>query len=264
VARRTTTDWDAKTYDRLAAPQEEWAQGVLDRLPIEGDETVLDAGCGSGRVTRHLLKRLPEGRVIGVDGSPSMIETARENLEGYGDRFRAVNSDLLELSPKLLGEEAGVETVDAAFSNATFHWIGDHERLFRALFSVLRPGGQLSAQCGGTGNVEQWVQAVLQASAEEPYAEHLGDFHPWNFVSPEETEERLVAAGFDDVRCWLLELTPYEPPDPRDFVAVVGLAAHHERLPENLREPFVDAVLDELDAPVVDYVRLNILARRRS
>jgi trans-aconitate 2-methyltransferase len=263
VARWTTTDWDAKTYDRLAAPQEEWGQGVLDRLPLDGNETALDAGCGSGRVTRHLLERLPDGRVIGVDGSTSMIETARENLEGYGDRFRAVNSDLLELSPELLREEAGIGSVDAAFSNATFHWITDHDRLFQGLFSVLRPGGQFSAQCGGTGNVEEWVRAVKRASAEEPYAEHLGDFHPWNFVSPEETEERLEAAGFEGVKCWLLELTPYEPPDPRDFVAVVGLAAHHEHLPEELREPFVDAVVAELpEEPKLRYIRLNLDATR--
>ncbi|MGH2954288.1 MAG: class I SAM-dependent methyltransferase [Solirubrobacterales bacterium] len=85
-----SVDWDAKTYDRVADPQEEWGRQVLDRLSIRGDETVLDAGCGSGRVTRLLLERLPEGRVIGVDASPSMIEKARESPELHGEFVDAV------------------------------------------------------------------------------------------------------------------------------------------------------------------------------
>ena len=81
-------DWDAATYDRVADPQEEWGLEVLSRLDLEGDETALDAGCGSGRVTRHLLDRLPRGSVIGVDAAPSMIEVARGALAEYGDRVR--------------------------------------------------------------------------------------------------------------------------------------------------------------------------------
>jgi trans-aconitate 2-methyltransferase len=124
-----TTDWDAKTYDRLAAPQEAWAKDVLARLPLDGGETVLDAGCGSGRVTRLLADRLPGGRVIGVDGSESMIAEAREALASYGDRVSFVHSDLLALS--LPGP------IDAIFSNAVFHWIFDHDTLFLRLREAL-------------------------------------------------------------------------------------------------------------------------------
>lgn len=257
-----TTDWDAKTYDRLAAPQEAWARRVLERLPLEGGETVLDAGCGSGRVTRLLLEKLPDGRVIGVDGSPSMIEVAREAFAD-DDRVSLINSDLLELSPELLREGAGVDSVDAVFSNATFHWIQDHARLFVRLHSVLRPGGRLVAQCGGRGNVEGWIQAINAVAAREPFAEHVDGFEPWNFYEPEETEERLRAAGFERIRCSLEEMPVVIPDDPREFVSVVGLASHHERLPEGLREPFTDAVLDEFAGNVeLRYIRLNIDASR--
>ena len=115
MSARTTTDWDAERYDRLANPQEEWARGVLERLPLDGDETVLDAGCGSGRVTRLLLERLPEGRVIGVDGSTSMVAFAREALAEHTDRVTLINSDLLALTPELLREKSGVAAVDAIF-----------------------------------------------------------------------------------------------------------------------------------------------------
>jgi trans-aconitate 2-methyltransferase len=260
VSLRTTTDWDAKTYDRLAAPQEEWARRVLERFSLDGTETVLDAGCGSGRVTKLLLDRLPHGRVIGVDGSPSMIETARESLAERGNRVRLLNSDLLQLSPDLLEAETGDRSVDVVFSNATFHWIADHDRLFEAIHSVLRPGGRLIAQCGGKGNVVEWVEAVRRAADQEPFAPHIGDFEPWNFAGPDETERRLADAGFQRVRCWLEETPPILPDDPREYVAVVGLAPHRERLPEELRERFIDAVIAELPRPPeLRYIRLNIV-----
>ena len=250
-----TTDWDAARYDRLAAPQEEWARSVLERLPLEGNETVLDAGCGSGRVTKLLLERLPQGRVIAVDGSASMIDAAREALADAGDRVRIVHSDLLDLG---LDRDA-----DAVFSNATFHWIPDHERLFERLFAALRPRGRLAAQCGGEGNVAEWRAAIELAATLPEFARYFeGWTGPWNFAGPEVTEERLKQAGFGRVRCWLEERV-VEPDDPRDFIAVVGLTAHHERLPEELREPFTDAILEELTLPLtLRYVRLNMEAIR--
>jgi trans-aconitate 2-methyltransferase len=258
LSRRTTTDWDAERYDRLAAPQEEWARRVLERLPLDGTETVLDAGCGSGRATKLLLAKLPRGRVIGVDGSPSMIELASETFRG-DERVTLINSDLLALAAELLEEEAGTTSVDAVFSNATFHWIEDHRRLFARLHSVLRPGGRLVAQCGGRGNVARWLRAVRKAAALEPFSEFLRGFEPWSFYGPEETEGKLRAAGFTEVRCWLEEMPLVVPEDPREFLGVMGLASMQERLPEGLRDPFVDAALDSFEGGVeLRYVRLNM------
>jgi len=248
-----TTDWDAKAYDRLAAPQEEWARSVLERMDLGGDEIVLDAGCGSGRATRLLLDRLPRGKVIGVDGSESMVAEAERALAEYGDRIELIHSDLLELELP--------EQVDGVFSNATFHWIADHDRLFERLRAALKPGGRLTAQCGGEGNVAEWQRAVEHAAGQPEFADYFSDWDgPWNFAAPAETEERLARAGFDGVRCWLEEKL-VEPDDPSDFVSVVGLAAHHERLPAVLRQRFTDAVLGHLERPLVlRYVRLNIEA----
>lgn len=249
-----TTDWDAEAYHRLARPQEEWAREVLARLPLSGDETVLDAGCGSGRVTQLLLERLPGGHVIGVDGSQSMIEEARTNLSQWSDRVDLLVGDLLELELP--------EPVDAVFSNATFHWIADHDLLFRRLRATLEPGGALVAQCGGEGNVAAYCEAIERAALRPEFAPAFVHWPvPWNFAGPEETEERLRAAGFEQIRCWLEEKV-VEPENPRDFIAVVGLAAHHERLEANQRDAFTDAVIEEFEKPLVlRYVRLNFDAR---
>ena len=251
-----TTDWDAEAYHRLARPQEEWAREVLARLPLGGDETVLDAGCGSGRVTQLLLERLPRGRVIGVDGSESMIEEARKNLAEWSDRVELLVGDLLDL--KL------VDQVDAVFSNATFHWISDHDRLFRGLRKAMKPGAHLVAQCGGEGNVAEFAEAIELAVAQPEFAPAFEGWPtPYNFAGVPATEERLRTAGFGDVRCWLEERL-VQPERPREFGAAAGLAAHHERLPAKQRDRFTDAVLERLEMPVVfRYVRLNIDARAR-
>jgi trans-aconitate 2-methyltransferase len=245
-------DWDAATYHRVAGPQEEWARGVIDRLELAGDETLLDAGCGTGRVTRLLLERLPRGRVIGVDASPSMIEKARESL---GDRVELIVADLLELE---LADPVGV-----VFSSATFHWILDHRRLFARLHAALVSGGRMEAQCGGIGNVEEFLNTIESVNGDERFAPYLRAItSTWNFASPGDTEMRLTDAGFDSVRCWL-EDAPVQPQDPRAFIETVCLGAHLDRLPEELRAPYMDAVLEVIPRPLtLDYVRLNISAKR--
>jgi len=245
-------DWDAATYDRVADPQAEWAREVIDRLDLKGDETVLDAGCGSGRVTRLLLERVPRGRVIGVDSSPAMIEQARQTL---GDEVELIVSDLIDLE---LGEP-----VDAIFSNAVFHWILDHRRLFERLYAVLGPAGRLEAQCGGIGNVEDFLNSVESVSGDERFAPYLrGITSTWNFASVGDTEIRLQRAGFQVRRCWLEERLA-EPRDPRAYLETVCLGAHLQKLPKEMRTPYMEAVLEVIPRPLtLDYVRLNISARR--
>jgi trans-aconitate 2-methyltransferase len=243
-------DWDAATYDRVSDPQVAMAAQVLERLPLEGDETVLDAGCGSGRVTEMLLERLPHGRVIAVDGAASMVEHARERL---GERATVIHADLTALE---LDAEA-----DAVFSNAVFHWIANHALLFERLFAALRPGGRLVAQCGGAGNVERFHQVARAVGAEEPFAPYLGAWRgPWNFAAAGETAERLERAGLEDIETWL-EPYPVVPDHPRAYFAAVCCGPHLERLPEELRDAFVEQVCERAE-PELDYVRLNMNARK--
>jgi trans-aconitate 2-methyltransferase len=244
------SDWDARLYDRIAEPQARWGQAVLERLPLSGRETVLDAGCGSGRVTERLLERLPQGRVVALDASPAMLAEARRRLARFGQRVTFVEADLGRPLP--LGQPA-----DAVLSTATFHWVLDHDGLFRHLAAVMHPGALLVAQCGGAGN----IAAVLAAAASVTGDPWQG---PWRFATPDETRARLAAAGFVDVKAWL-------EPDPVRFVTgesletflrTIVLRHHLERLPEGARAGFVAAVARALPEPVIDYVRLNLVARR--
>ncbi|HTU79875.1 MAG TPA: methyltransferase domain-containing protein [Solirubrobacteraceae bacterium] len=241
-------DWDGTSYDRVSATMEALGLEVLGRLALRGDETVLDAGCGSGRVTQALRERLPRGHVIAVDESASMIAAARRRLGPDADLRLA---DLLELELE--------QPVDAILSTATFHWIADHERLFARLRAALRPGGRLVAQCGGEGNIDVLRGKAREVLAREPYARHFAGWQPpWNYAGAEPTRARLRAAGFASAECSLTP-APREPAAPGEFLSTIVLGPHVQRLPQDLREPFIDAVLARAGEPViVDYVRLNI------
>ncbi len=243
-------DWDAATYDRVADPMTRWGAAVLDRLPLRGDETVLDAGCGSGRVTALLAERLPAGRVIALDGSPSMIDQARDRLAPFGDRIAYLVADLGRPIPL-------AEPVDAVLSTATFHWIPDHDALFRHLAAVLRPGGRLVAQCGGAGNIASILEVL--ATIGDGW---LGEAH---FETPGATADRLAAAGFTGIEGWLTdEPTTFEAGETFEtYLRTVVLGSHLARLDgDHERDAFVRAVAAGLPEPRIDYVRLNILARR--
>jgi trans-aconitate 2-methyltransferase len=242
-------DWDGTTYDRISDPMLRMGAAVLGRLELRGDERVLDAGCGSGRVTELLAERLPAGRVIALDGSASMLAAARARLARFGGRIQYVLADL----GRPLPVDAGV---DAILSTATFHWVADHDALFRHLAAVLRPGGWLVAQCGGSGNIES-IRRVLATVGD-------GWDGPAHFETAEATTTRLRSAGFTDVRCWLAqEPVDLEPGEPFEtYLRTIVLGAHLERLPAERRGAFVHEVASRLPAPRLDYVRLNIEARR--
>ena len=255
----TTADWDASRYHRVAQPHAAWGASVLDRLRLRGDEVVLDAGCGSGKVTAQLLEQLPHGRVIAADLSPAMLNEARSALANFNERVTFVQTDLLEIDAALTSER-----VDAVFSTATFHWIEDHARLFSALRRVLKPNGRFVSQFGGGSNLTELMRAADSVASRPDYRAHLEGKKLWRyFTSPEETTHRLQAAGFTDVQAWL-EPSPQTFADEGTFVEfarAVVLRNHLNALPAAQREQFGVDVAQEvqlrLGGYVLDYVRLN-------
>jgi trans-aconitate 2-methyltransferase len=238
-------DWDATAYDRLPIPMTRWGAAVVGWLDLVGDERVLDAGCGTGQVTAALRDRLPQGRVIALDGSPSMIEGARARLGD--DRIEYVVADLQRPLPV-------AEPVDAVLSTATFHWIADHDSLFSNLAAVLRADGQLAAQCGGAGNIVS-IEAALRDMGADPGHKH--------FATPEATTDRLETAGFADIECWLHEEpTPLPEGDLEPYLEAICLGDHVEHMTDGDRRAFVQDVARRLPVSEIDYVRLNIRARR--
>jgi trans-aconitate 2-methyltransferase len=250
-------DWDARTYERVSDPQFEWGQKVLARLPLRGDETVVDAGCGAGRLTELLAERLAHGHVVALDASTGMLELARARLARFGERVTYVLEDVARYAPQ--------PPADAFFSTATFHWVHDHDSLFTAIAAGLRPGGLLVSQSGGGANLSRFRERSAALRDSPAFAPYLREFsEPWHFAMPDETRERLERAGFVDVRTWL-EAAPVrfaDAPAYAEFVTAVVLRDELARLPgDELRREYVGAMVDQAsrdDPPFeLDYWRLN-------
>jgi trans-aconitate 2-methyltransferase len=238
-------DWDASTYDRLPIPMTGWGRAVVDRVPLDGDERVLDAGCGTGQVTAYLRERLPHGEVLALDGSPAMLARARERLGE--ERVTYVEADLREPLP--------IDPVDAIVSTATFHWIPDHDRLFVHLAAALRRGGPLVAQCGGEGNLDRLAEVVAGFGHDVRTDK--------TFANPGDTERRLRAAGFTEIRCWLAsEPTPIPREDLPAYLRTVCMGGVVDELADDEAHDLVQRVAAAMPEPAIDYVRLNIDARR--
>jgi trans-aconitate 2-methyltransferase len=218
---------------------------AVARLELRGDETVLDAGCGTGEVTATLLERLPHGRVIALDGSRQMLDKARERFAG-DTRVSFLHADLGEPLPL-------DEPVDAIVSTSTFHWVPDHDALFRHLAAVVRPGGQLVVDCGGAGN----IAGVLEALRELGHAEH-----PWTYAGVEETQARLRAAGFapDDVRL-VPRVSRFAPDELERFLTSVVLRTYVMELGPEAGGALVREVAERLPRHEIHWVRLEIVAR---
>jgi len=181
-----------------------------------------------------------------------MLEQAQARLGSAGDRVSFMQADLYELSPADLG---GLCPVDAVLSTATFHWVTDHDRLFANLHSILRPGGQLVAQCGGAGNIASVIEAVRSLGVDRAGT--------WFYASPEETSTRLERAGFTDVQAWSHpELATFQTDASlAEFLETICLREHLATMPPSERRLFAEHVAAAMPATVIDYVRLNIVAR---
>jgi trans-aconitate 2-methyltransferase len=259
------TDWDATRYHRVSEPQFDWGQRVIARLNPAPGERILDLGCGTGRLTQEILRAAGGGRtrVCGLDRSGSMLAVARADPAGAAASIRYVQGDGAALP------FAGA--FDAVFSAATLHWIHDHPAVFRSVAAALAAGGRFVAQCGGKGNLQHMLEHITAIAADVPYREHFAGWRdPWNFADAETTAVRLTAAGLTDVETWL-EASPVdlETPDRyADFVSVVCIRHHLDRLPPALRAPFTEALTARAGADprpyTLDYWRLNITARRPS
>jgi len=255
-------EWNSSEYHRLSEPQVGWGRKVLSRLRLRGDERVLDAGCGTGRLTAELLEVLPCGQVVGADLSQNMLRSAREHLAEFAGRVSLVACDLLDLPFE--------GAFDGIVSTAAFHWVLDHDRLFANLRRALVPGGWLEAQCGGGANIARVRRRIVAVAAAPQFGSYFAGFHePWLFQDAESAAETLCRAGFVDVE------TSVEPAmtvlenagQYSEFVRNIILRRHLQNIPsEEQRAVFLAKLTEQAaqdDPPFsLDYWRLNLRGRR--
>lgn len=255
-------EWNSTAYHRLSGPQVGWGKKVLSRLSLRGDETVLDAGCGTGRLTADLLQALPNGRVVAVDISQNMLAAAQQELRpAWGRKVSFVAADLRSLPFR--------HAFDGIFSTASLHWVKDHDLLFRNLHQALKAGGWLKAQCGGGPNIARLLKRVHALAATPAFSQFLRGYQdPWEFADAETTARRLERAGFIDIET-SVEAAPVLLSDAQeycDFVQTMIVRLHLQLLPqEGLRRELLEKLAEQAaadDPPFsIDYWRLNLSGR---
>jgi trans-aconitate 2-methyltransferase len=265
--------WDAKTYHRISTIQEKWGRDVLERKKWNGNEIVMDAGCGSGRVTKRLVEKVGKGGfVYAVDIDTNMINQAKEYLSSFKNVL-VIESDLLNVElPR---------RVDVIFSNAVLHWILDHKRLFKQFWKLLseesnnenkkmKGTGILLAQCGGCGNLGKVHSLMNQIRGLSEFEAYFVNWkEPWYFAKPEDTEKLLKQIGFKNIKVYLSDGTTTftNRTSYSSFVETAIIKPFLEYLPnEQIKRSFLKTFLDNIEqsrlAWTLDYVRLNIVAQK--
>jgi len=262
------SDWDAAKYHRISDPQLAWGRSVAARLIPSAGEQLLDLGCGTGRLTQEIAAT-PGIFVVGLDRSAAML---KEAVARQLQRGQTPALDSYSKVAFVRGDGAALpfaSVFDAVFSTATFHWIPNHDSLFRSIHRVLRTGGRLVAQAGGAGNLERLYGRARRLMRSPQYARVFTTWsEPHHFENVADTEKRLKDAGFERIEVSLaFAPVPFDRPDAyTEFVAAVCLRHQLDCLPVEDREGFMSRVTEEAiddDPPLtLDYWRLNILARK--
>jgi trans-aconitate 2-methyltransferase len=229
--------WNAAAYAAHSVVQQTWARELIARLKLQGDEHVLDVGCGDGKVTAEMAHAVPRGSVVGIDASAEMIGFAKETFltKKYPNlEFRVMDARKIKFDRKF----------DLIFSNAALHWVDDHQAILHGMASALKAGGRLIVSCGGKGN----AQDVFVALRPEIRSKRWGKYFrrmpkPYFFYSPADYEKWLPKCDFK------IQSVRLAPKDAA-YTGVEGFAAwvrttwlpYVQRVPEDAREEFIASV----------------------
>ena len=193
-------EWNGDAYHRLSDFQYDAAMELTDLLCLRGDERILDAGCGSGRITREILKRVPHGAIVGVDISGSMLQTARREVVAQpGQSIDFLQRDLQNFTE--------LSELDGLFSNMAIHFVHDHALLFKNFAKMLKPGGWIALQFGSSEQNNPVLTEVFDTLNAPPFGDYL-KAKAFHFVGSDRatTREQLENAGFKDIETLLLPL----------------------------------------------------------
>jgi len=261
---RAKQNWNAADYAGNSSAQLQWAEELIARLALKGSESVLDIGCGDGKVSALMARAVRNGHVVGIDSSESMIGLAGEQFPPTSHpnlSFRLMDAMEIRFSEKF----------DVAFSNATLHWVNDQTAVLRGVRSCLKPGGRILFQMGGRGNAAEIFDIMGQAILSPRWRGYFEGFEPpYRFHGPEEYEGWLSACGYCRIRAELI-------PKDMQHEGTEGLAGwlrttwfpYTDRLPADLRDIFLDEVIrtftashpvDALGRTHVKMVRLEVEA----
>lgn len=234
--------WDGVAYDALPLPHEQWGIRTIAALDLKPTETLLDAGCGTGRDAQLALDQLPNGSLVCVDQSATMLDQCRSRF-GQDSRVRILEGDLDKALP------VEPESVDAIMSVAALHWLADHNNVWQHFFNALKPGGRIATDCGGFGNLAKTLALVPQIDQDIK-------FPNWYYANEADTEALLEAVGFVEIEV-TLRPHPTPLPDKETLATYLRTLVFRE-----WNDDQIATISDLITDNSLDYVRLEVRARK--
>ncbi|HXH48257.1 MAG TPA: methyltransferase domain-containing protein [Terriglobia bacterium] len=247
-------EWRADRYAEHAPFVPLLGMPALELLNPQPGERILDVGCGDGSLSQKLCDA--GAIVVGVDGSPDMVATARQ---------RGIDARLADAYDLTFEAE-----FDAAISNAALHWMKrDPDSVLQGVRRSLKPGGRFAVEFGGHGNVAA-ITVALVAVLIRHGVQDAASLNPWYFPTKDEYQAKLENAGFRVDSIDLIPRPTILPTNMRGWLETFA-GPFFQVLPQRDRVSAVDEVTTLL-RPVLcdtqgqwtaDYVRLRFLARVR-
>jgi trans-aconitate 2-methyltransferase len=259
--------WDAETYDEVSNTHEEWARKIILSKNWSGKEIIMDAGCGSGRITKILSNLAPLGKIYAIDIDKNMIKKAKDNLKDFKN-VKIIQTNLLDINFNNICSKFNI-----IFSNAVLHWISDQHTVFKNFYELLLSNGQLLIQCGGYGNLENTISIFNTIKDSSEFKSYFSNWkEEWNFAKPVDTEKTLKEIGYRDIKVYL-EDYPVTFKDKNSYsvyLKTVVLGPYLKFIPsEKLQERFLQRIVSIKEKEstqeqmlTLDYKRLNIFAAR--
>ena len=229
--------WDAQEYEKHSQGQHRWARELIEKISLEGNENVLDLGCGDGKVTAEISKIVSKGSIIGVDNSAGMIELAKDRHS----RYKYPNLSFQKMDA---GNLIFFDRFDLIFSNAVLHWVKDQKSVIKGLFKSLKKGGRVLLQMGGKGNAAGIVEVLSELQAEKKWHLYFDGFNfPFYFPETNEYEALLLDCGFKLNRIELIpKIMEHDGIEAlRGWIRTTWLP-FTQRIPEEKRERFIEIV----------------------
>jgi trans-aconitate methyltransferase len=227
-----TNQWNAEAYARFSKGQKKWANELIAKLDITPNDSIIDIGCGDGKITAQLAT-ITQGRVTGIDKDPNMI--ARATREYPNVEFRQMDATAMTFEAEY----------SIAFSNAALHWTHDHRAVLSGIRRALEPGGKVLLQFGGCGNVARVIEVVekiIRTTKYQPYFQGF-DFK-WFFPCPDTYEKLLATSGLTDYRVQLIpkKMIHETLNDFRGWILTTWFP-YINRVPHNLQETFIETII---------------------
>jgi trans-aconitate 2-methyltransferase len=231
--------WNARDYARHSSAQQTWARELIAKLNLDGHESLLDIGCGDGKITAEIAGYVPHGSVVGIDSSREMIDLALDNFtKGVRPNltFQVIDAKHLPFS----------EEFDVIFSNAALHWIKDHRPVIAGIWKSLKPGGRALLQMGGKGNAESILFVLEEMMSENEWGQYFSDFaFSYGFYGPEEYTTWISETGLHPVRIELIpKVMSYDHREGLAGWVRTTWLPYIERIPDNRKEEFITELVD--------------------